>query len=142
MNQAHPYVRKVWTRHMTIAMFLMFVITSVIAIRMAGSFPKKEVICCWLIVLINAYSGAFIAGRALKHGSTGFFVWSMLINAARIGFFLIALLLIKRLQIVDFKIFALLTIVGYFVMMFGEVFSLHVQTMRGYKQEAEDSTSG
>ena len=35
-------------------------------------------------------------------------------------------------------IFALLTIAGYFVMLFGEIFSLHVQTMRGYKREAED----
>ena len=129
---------RVWSWGMAVSA-LLFVIGSWLIMKFHfQEILKKELLCSWLLVFINAYVGAFIANQALKRGPTAFFVWSMLINSARIGVFLILLLVISKLEFLNFRAFVSVTIFGYLVFLAGEVASLHTQSLRALKLTSKE----
>lgn len=132
MNPPDPPGEKVWSTPMTIASLVTLLATFLLGLKMAESFPKKELFCCWLVVFFNAYIGAFIAKQALKRGPNAFFAWAILINGLRVGFFLAVLVVILKFDFLDVRIFAAVTVLGYLILLAGEVARLHTQSLKAF----------
>jgi hypothetical protein len=91
---------------------------------------KNELFFSWLLVFFNASIGTFIANRAVKSDSTGFWVWAFLVNGFRAGVFLILLLAIVKWKVTNVSGFVLLTLFGYFAFLAAEIYGLQVHTKR------------
>ena len=71
----------------------------------------------------------------MKQKETGFFVWAMMINGLRIGIFLVVLLIIIKMNILNNREFAAITLFGYLVFLAREIYSLHIRSLRVYQNE-------
>ncbi len=93
--------------------------------------PTKEIFYSWLLVFFNAYIGIFIANKALKRKSGGFFAWALLGNGIRDGIFLILLFCFLEWEILNARGFVLKTFFGYFTFLAVVIYGLqnHMQRL-------------
>jgi hypothetical protein len=135
MNLWNRALITLWGRGLSVS-FLVFAAGSFLIAELSDHIiPIKEVFYSWLLVFFNAYIGTFIANKALKQDPTGFLVWGMLINGFRIGIFLIVLLVIIKMDVVDNRTFAAITILGYLIFLAREIFSIHTHSLRECQRE-------
>ena len=87
--------------------------------------PRKELFYSWLLVFFNAYIGIFIANRALKRKSVGFFAWAFVGNGMRSIAFLVLLFCILEWEILHVRGFVLKTFFGYFTFLALLIYGLH-----------------
>ncbi|WP_372796263.1 hypothetical protein [Pontiella sp.] len=130
----------VWVRAFVVSMGLFLGVTALIAGIDDQNTPRKELFYCWLLVLVNAYIGIFIANRAIRQQFGGFCVWALLINGLRASAFLFALLAIVKWQGVDVTSFVLMSKFGYMAFIAAEIYGVHVFTLRTAALEAGEKT--
>jgi len=87
--------------------------------------PTKELFYSWILVFFNAYIAIFIANRAVKQKSGGFFAWAFLGNGIRSIAFLILLFCILEWEILHVRGFVLKTFFGYFTFLAVLIYGLH-----------------
>ncbi|QBG48645.1 hypothetical protein EGM51_14995 [Verrucomicrobia bacterium S94] len=121
----------VWTRALAVSMGLFLGVTALIAGIDDQNTPRKELFYSWILVLVNAYIGIFIANKAIKQQFGGFFVWGFLLNGVRAAVFLCALLAIVEWQCVEVTSFVLMSKFGYMAFIAAEIYGWHVFTLKG-----------
>ncbi|MDZ8118632.1 hypothetical protein [Pontiella agarivorans] len=126
----------VWTRAFAVSMGLFLGVTALITGIDDQNTHRKELFYSWLLVLVNAYIGIFIANKAIKQQFGGFFVWGFLLNGIRAAVFLFVLLAIVEWQCVEVTRFVLMSKFGYMAFIAAEIYGVHVFTLRSAQLEA------
>ncbi len=126
----------VWARGFVVSMGLFLGVTALIVGIDDQNTPRKELFYSWLLVLVNAYIGIFIANKAIRKRFEGFFIWGFLINWVRAFVFLFALLAIVKWHSVDVTSFVLMSKFGYMAFIAAEIYGVHVFTLRTAELEA------
>lgn len=135
MKQRSSPVAKVWNRSLFVAAAVYMLSSLIIFSLYYQNITQKVLFYSWLLVFINASIGAFIANRALRHGPSGFFVWAVLLNGLRIVTFMIIILAVLKLKVLYAREFIAMTVMGYIMLLAGEIYSLHSQSLRTFKRE-------
>ena len=132
---------RLWGRGLFIASVVFVFFTLSIYELDDDNTQRKDAFYCWLLVFFNAYIGTFIANHAIKRDFSGFMVWALLINGLRAGLFLILLLSVVKLDVVNVRVFVLMTFFGYFAFLAAEIHGLHKHTQgiaKGQQCERKD----
>ena len=111
--------------HVVVACVLAAVISVVATRLLFGRFYRLEVLAGWLITTVNASIFSFSSRKAIRNAPAGFFVWAILVNGLRFVGMIAIILTFWLLSLGHLGSFLLSVVIGYFVTMTAEIWSLY-----------------
>jgi hypothetical protein len=84
-----------------------------------------------ILTLTHGFFSVWINVRAVGGSTTRFFIWALGLNGLRFALMLGVLAWAHGSGMEDFQPFLAAVLFGYFALMAGEVWSLHVRSLRG-----------
>ena len=103
---------------------------TIAVIYLAGGLPEwKPCLAGWIAAAANAGTAWWLNRKAIRSGDQRFVWWAIGGNGLRIGLFL-AIIVIFVWRGGPSRSFLIAALMGYFLFLFDEVFSLHEMSMR------------